>query len=118
MLSLMEKRHIYVASEPVNFRMSIDGLASLVRGNEGTELYDGSVYVFYNKAKDKIKCLYWDRNGFVLYYKRLDKERFKFKRMTRRLQSITMSDLETLLAGMHPVDEMPFEREQLKLASN
>lgn len=102
MLIPYENKTIYMASQPVDFRMSIDGLSALVGREKGTHLHDGSIYVFYNAHKDKIKCLFWDRNGFVLYYKRLDKCKFRLKDMLNSIESITAEELEVLLAGFEP----------------
>ncbi len=102
MLIPYENRQIYLASQPVDFRMSIDGLSQFVRREKHSHLHDGSIYVFYNGNKDKIKCLFWDRNGFVLYYKRLDKCKFQFKKMMRSMEDITPEELEVLLSGFDP----------------
>lgn len=102
MLVPYENRKILIASEPVDFRMSIDGLSSFIQKENGQHLYDGSIYVFYNTHKDKIKCLFWDRNGFVLYYKRLDKCKFKFRKMLHRMEDITPEELEIILSGYDP----------------
>jgi transposase len=99
MLIPYEDKKIFIASQPADFRMSIDGLSSFIHRETGSHVHDGSIYVFYNKAKDKIKCLFWDRNGFVLYYKRLDKCRFKIKKMLRSIENITSNELEILLSG-------------------
>lgn len=102
MLTSLADKKIYMASKPVDFRMSIDGLSQMVTKNKMTWLHDGSVYVFYNRHKDKIKCLFWDRNGFVLYYKRLDNTKFKFAEMTEELASVSPEDLEIILSGFDP----------------
>ena len=99
MLKTFTKQKIYFASEAVDFRMSIDGLSQLVSDNKKTHLHDGSIYVFYNKQRNKIKCLFWDKNGFVLYYKRLENLQFKFKKMTHNLESISHEELEIILSG-------------------
>lgn len=104
MLIPYENKAIYMASKPVDFRMSIDGLAGLIQRENHTHLHDGSIYVFYNQHKDKIKCLFWDRNGFVLYYKRLDKCRFRLKEMMNSMESISAEDLEILLSGFEPLN--------------
>lgn len=109
MLIPYENRSIYIASKPIDFRMSIDGLSNFIQREQNTHLHDGSIYVFYNKYKDKVKCLFWDRNGFVLYYKRLDKCRFKIKDMLHSIENITANDLEILLSGFDP---QPIERTQ------
>ena len=109
MLIPYENRTVYIASEPIDFRMSIDGLSNFIQKEHNAHLHDGSIYVFYNKHMDKIKCLFWDRNGFVLYYKRLDKCRFKVKKMLKAVEKITVTELEVLLSGFEPqeAERMP-----------
>lgn len=102
MLIPYENKNIFIASKPVDFRMSIDGLSNFIQREKNAHLHDGSIYVFYNTHKDKIKCLFWDRNGFVLYYKRLDKCKFKLKEMLHEVENITAEELEILLSGSEP----------------
>ena len=109
MLIPYENKKIFIASKPVDFRMSIDGLSNFVNREHTSHLHDGSIYVFYNRHQDKIKCLFWDRNGFVLYYKRLDKCKFKLKKMLNEIENITGNELETLLSGFEP---KPLERKK------
>lgn len=112
MLIPYENKQIFIASKPIDFRMSIDGLSNFIQREQNAHLHDGSIYVFYNKHLDKIKCLFWDRNGFVLYYKRLDKCRFKIKKMFDAVEEITAEELEILLSGF---DAKPVERKQMIL---
>jgi len=109
MLIPYENKKIFIASKPVDFRMSIDGLSNFIQHEKKSHLHDGSIYVFYNGNRDKIKCLFWDRNGFVLYYKRLDKCKFKIKEMMKSIESITADELEVLLSGFSPI---PMETKQ------
>jgi transposase len=76
MLKLAEETRIYVADKPVDGRKAINGLAALVVEQFEKPINDGSVYVFYNGQRDRVKCLFWDKNGFVLYHKRLERGRF------------------------------------------
>lgn len=112
MLIPYENKQIFIASKPIDFRMSIDGLSNFIQREQNAHLHDGSIYVFYNRHKDKIKCLFWDRNGFVLYYKRLDKCKFKVKEMLHEVENITAEELEILLSGFDP---NPVERKQMVL---
>lgn len=114
MLKLREDTKIYVATRPVDFRKAINGLSCLVAEEFNHQTSDGAVYVFYNRARDKIKCLFWDKNGFVLYHKRLEVGRFKIKTQEEALDSISSQALEWLLAGleynlMEQFNELSFE---------
>ena len=100
MLQLTEQTHIYVADKPVDGRKAINGLASLIVEQFETPANDGSVYVFYNRDCDRVKCLFWDKNGFVLYHKRLERGRFKFSKTTNGSYVITQNQLSWLLAGL------------------
>ncbi len=102
MLIPYENRQVFISSQPVDIRMSIDGLSAFVRNQNHTSLHDGSLYVFYNRNLDKVKILFWDRNGFVVYYKRLDKCKFILSKMLNAMEAITAEDLEILLAGFEP----------------
>ena len=62
----------------VDFRKQSHGLAAIVELELGHNPFDGGLYVFTNRRRNKIKCLMWEDNGFVLYYKALAEERFKW----------------------------------------
>jgi transposase len=87
-------------TQPVDMRRSIDGLSVIVSQQLDLELCNGSVYVFYNRVRDKIKILYWHRNGFCLWYKRLEKERFKIKLTQEGVVQLTAQQLRWLLDGL------------------
>lgn len=71
---------IYLHRDPVDFRKSINGLSVIVEQAMALSVYDPALFVFCNKRRDKLKVLYWDSSGFCLWYKRLEKERFKWPR--------------------------------------
>jgi len=100
MLRLSEGTSIYVASCAVDFRKAINGLAVMVTEQFDKPVNDGSVYVFYNRDCDKVKCLFWDKNGFVLYHKRLERGRFKFGKSDKDDNTISHQQLDWLLAGL------------------
>jgi len=100
MLKLGRETAIYVASERVDFRKAINGLAALVLEHFEKVPQDGSVYVFYNGDYTRVKCLFWDKNGFVLYHKRLEQGRFKLKDKREGALSISHEQLSWLLAGL------------------
>ncbi len=75
--TILSAAAMYVVAEPVDLRKSIDGLALAVESSLGSSPLSGSVFVFFNRGKDKVKLLWWDRHGFWLAYKRLEKGRFR-----------------------------------------
>lgn len=100
MLNLSDETHIYVAGEAVDGRKAINGLAALVVEQFDTPVNDGSVYVFYNKERNRIKCLFWEKNGFVIYHKRLERGKFKLRRELGGHLSINSQQLDWLCAGL------------------
>lgn len=86
---------VYLHLAPVDFRKSIDGLCALVELELELSPFSPALFVFCNRNRDKIKLLYWERNGFVLWYKRLEKQRFcwplQLGQQTRNLDAQTLS---------------------------
>lgn len=112
MLKLRPETRVYVAECAVDFRKAIDGLSSIVMEQFEQPANSGSVFVFYNQLRDRVKCLYWDRNGFVLHQKRLERGRFKMKPKDD-VQILTQQQLDWLLAGldfelMHEFPELDY----------
>lgn len=75
---------VYVYLQPVDFRKSINGLSALVELELALNPFMPALFVFSNRQRDKVKVLYWERNGFVLWYKRLEKQRFRWPRSQGR----------------------------------
>lgn len=96
-----DKVEVFLATEPIDMRKEINGLVSLVIEYLEKSPQSACIYVFYNRQRDKVKCLWWDKNGFVLYYKRLEKGRYKIPKMLPAI-SITLNpdELSWLLAGL------------------
>jgi len=67
---------IYVCAVPVDFRKGINGLATLVESQLALDPFSEHLFVFRNRRRDKVKILYWEHNGFCLWQKRLEQERF------------------------------------------
>lgn len=99
LFNTVDKVHLFTV--PVDMRKSIDGLSYLLSELNEHDLQDGSVTIFYNRSRDKAKLLYWDKNGFVLVYKRLEKGRFKMKPDKKNKTVILdAKQLSWLLAGL------------------
>lgn len=84
---------------PIDMRKSINGLSILVVEVLNENPTSGQLFVFRNKASNKIKLLYWERDGFWMFYKRLEKSRFKFPKIGERMQ-MTLTQLRWLLDGL------------------
>ena len=97
-------------------RKSINGLSALVEEELGLSPFDRQLFVFCNRSRDKIKILYWERSGFVLWYKRLEKQRFPWPRRDREdLVAMTGRELNWLLDGIdlfriQPHEAVTYER--------
>jgi len=85
MKMFMAAPDVYLHRQFVDFRKSINGLAALVESELALSAMSGALFVFCNKGRDKLKILYWDRTGFALWYKRLEKDKFKWPVSASRL---------------------------------
>ena len=94
---------IWIASEAVDFRKAINGLSALANQHAESGLND-CLYVFYNKAKSKLKIIGYHRNGYMMIYKQLDKKKFTLKEDDLPFYTLTDRQLEWLLAGLDWVD--------------
>ena len=90
---------VYLYRDPIDFRKSHRGLSALVELELGHNPFSGELYVFTNKQRNKIKCLFWEDNGFVLYYKSLAEEKFKWPKRTDELVTLTGQQINWLLDG-------------------
>ena len=77
MLGFHSAQRFYVCTAPIDMRKGIDGLCGLVRYLLEEDPLSGYVFIFFNKPRDKIKLLVWDKDGYVLYQKRLERGRFE-----------------------------------------
>lgn len=101
MLKLRDGIKVYISLNPIDARKSIDGLSALVVEAFGKNPQLEHLFLFYNKARDKVKILFWDNTGFVLYYKRLERHRFHVPKLAGIKQlEISEVQLRGLLAGL------------------
>jgi len=91
---------VYVCSQPVDFRKGMGGLAVLVESQLQLNPFAEALFVFRNRSASAIKLLYWERNGFCLWQKRLEKERFVWpKAGPADCISLSVQQLNWLLEG-------------------
>ena len=101
MLNLPGSVRIFLAAGPTDMRKGFDGLSALVQ-QFGQDVFSGHLFVFVSRRRDRVKILTWDRGGFILYYKRLEKGRFKLPPLTDGAQTIPLDagQLTMLLDGV------------------
>jgi transposase len=93
-------KKIWVFREAIDFRRSIDGLTNLIVNDIKQNPQEG-IFLFYNRHKDKIKCLSWHKNGFVLIYKRIEQGKFCFDfKKAEGIMEMNLKELEWLFAGL------------------
>ena len=103
MLTLPGSVRIYhLAVGPVDLRRGHDGLSAIVQGQCGVDLFEGHLFVFFGRRRDRCKILFWDRGGFVLYYKRLERGRFRAPRLSAdgKAAELDATGLAMLLDGI------------------
>jgi transposase len=101
MLSSIQPTQVFLACGNTDLRKSIDGLAALVSQVFEHDLFSSSLFVFCNRDRDKLKILYWDHNGFWLYYRRLQRGRFRWpQRSDQPTKAISRRQLQWLLDGL------------------
>jgi len=92
---------VYLCREPVDFRKAINGLSIVVEESLGLDPFAERLYVFRNRKRDRLKVLYWERSGFVLWQKRLEKDRFPWPDgETEGVVTMTGRELNWLLDGI------------------
>jgi transposase len=101
-LTLPSSVRIYLATEPVDLRKGFEGLGAIVRAQWKMDLFAGHLFVFVGRRLDRCKILFWDRGGLVLYYKRLERGRFRLPHRAKDGQSLEMdsTELAMLLDGL------------------
>jgi transposase len=102
MLSLPRSVRIFVASSAVDMRRGHDGLFAIVREQWKKDPFTGHLFVFFGRGHDRAKILFWDRGGFVVYYKRLERGRFRWVRPEDDAPHLEVdgTDLTMLLDGI------------------
>lgn len=91
---------VYLALGVTDMRKAINGLSVLVEQAMALDPFCGDLFVFCNRCQNIIKILYWDKNGFCLWHKRLEKDRFKWPRRPDQVLTIDRNQLNWLLSGL------------------
>ena len=102
MLRLAQGTRVFMAVAPIDMRRSFDGLHALVTGTMQLDAFGGHLFVFANRRKDRVKIMYWDRDGFAVWAKRLEEGTYAmpFEDGGERRREITAQELGALLSGI------------------
>ena len=106
---------VYLYREAVDFRKSYRGLSAIVEQELGHNPFSGELYVFCNRQRNKLKILLWEDNGFVLYYKALAEEKFRWPRHDQTLLTVTGQQLNWLLDGYDLAQLRPHKKVQYEV---
>jgi len=100
MLEPYQHMKVFVALKPIDMRKQLNGLILEVTETLDENIQEGHLYIFCNGKKDRIKAIFWHRDGFVLIYKRLEKHKFCFPKLTdNTCMEINATQLKWLLSG-------------------
>jgi transposase len=106
-----EIKQVYLCHEPIDFRKAINGLSALVEQELELNPFGEALYVFINRQRTKLKVLYWHRNGFCLWLKRLESEKFAWpKDSNGATQTMSLQEFEWLLQGFDLWRNKPHKR--------
>jgi transposase len=100
MFGLSAAVRVYLATRPADMRKSFDGLAALASGTMALDPLSGHLFVFVNRRRDRIKVLYWDRDGLAVWAKRLERGTFRLPAAGAESVEMTTAELAALLAGI------------------
>jgi len=100
--NIRDYKGIYLSCGVTDLRKSVDGLANIVRNDFKMDPFGNYLFLFCNRARNRLKGLMWDKNGFCLYYKRLDGEGAKFRwpnNSDEAVRDIKVPQLQLLMDG-------------------
>ena len=100
---------VYLALGTTDMRKSIDGLSILVSEQLVQSPFSGHMFVFCNRKRNMLKILYWDRNGFCLWHKRLEKHKFKWPISRQEVMTIGQRELSWLMDGLDIHQKRPIK---------
>lgn len=106
MLNLPPSTRIFICSQPIDMRVAFDGLSGLVTNHFGSNPLCGHLFVFFSRRRDRMKIPFWDLDGYVIYYKRLEKGSFSWLSDfdLGPEKEILSTEFALVLAGISPAD--------------
>jgi len=96
----LSKIKIFIRPGSTDLRNAVNGLASIVQGEMKQDPFSGSVYIFCNRERKLLKAVYWDKTGFWLSQKRLEKDKYPWPQDEGEAKELKAEELQMLLAGI------------------
>ena len=100
MLMLSPAVKIFLCAQATDMRRSFDKLAEMTRSVLAQDPLSGHLFVFFNRPRDRVKILFWDRSGFCLYYKRLEEGAFRVPKLDAGGVQLEAAELTLILEGI------------------
>ena len=100
MLMLSPAVRVFLCAQPTDMRRSFDRLAEMARSVIAQDPFSGHLFVFFNRPRDRVKILFWDRSGFCLYYKRLERGAFRLPKIEGGCAEVEAAELTLILEGI------------------
>ena len=101
-MNLLPETRVYLVLGATDMRKAINGLSIMVADHLEKDVFSGHLYAFCNRGRSIINILFWDRNGFCLWQKRLEKHRFSWPESRAEVLELDCRELRWLLEGLNP----------------
>lgn len=110
MIELNEVEGVYLYNERVDFRKSINGLVAIIQSEMKLNIFNKNLFVFRSKDRTRLKILYWDKTGFALWLKRLERDKFPWPKSDLRSEiKVSTQELRWLVSGVEYYKVKPHE---------
>jgi len=103
MISLGSETKVFLALGGTDMRKGMDGLAALVSGHFDRDPFSGHVFAFCNRQRNTVKLLFWNFNGFWVFHKRLERQKFRWPRTESEVMELSVREMVWLLDGLDPL---------------
>ena len=100
MFNIAKAQKIYIAVGYSDLRCGIDGFASIIQNTFHINPQTNALFIFCGRRSDRIKALYWDTDGYILLYKRLEGGQYQWPRTTEELKELTPQQFRWLMEGL------------------
>lgn len=100
LIDYSQVKHIFIVCGKTDMRRGIDGLAAIVTDTYQLDVFSQALFLFCGGKIDRFKALYWDQDGFLLLYKRLESGKLQWPRKREDVQQLSQQELRWLLEGL------------------